>query len=122
MRAKIEIAGLSLFAHHGVTEAEQRNGQRFVLDIALEADVTAAARGDKLADTVDYAEVTAVAQAAFLERRFNLLEAVAAHVASSILAQFSKVALARVTVKKPAAPVPAVIDFVAVTVERKRDG
>jgi dihydroneopterin aldolase len=122
MRATIEIAGLSLFAHHGATEAEQRTGQRFLLDLKLEIDADAAVRGDKLAETVDYAEVTAVAQAAFLERRFNLIEAVAGHVAAAVLAHFPKVARVRVKVTKPSAPVPAVIEHVAATVEKRRDG
>jgi dihydroneopterin aldolase len=119
MEATIEIAGLSVFAHHGATEAEQRTGQRFSLDIRIEADV-AGARSDKLAETVDYSDVVAVAQAAFLERRFNLIEAAAAHVAGMIVARFSQVARVRVTVRKPSAPVPAVVDFVSATVERKR--
>jgi dihydroneopterin aldolase len=119
MEVNIEISGLSLFAHHGATEAEQRTGQRFLLDIWLEAEVPGA-RSDKLEETVDYSEVTAVVQAAFLERRFNLIEAAAAHVASTILARFPQVGMVRVTVKKPAAPVPAVIDHVSATVERQR--
>jgi dihydroneopterin aldolase len=121
MQTTIEIAGLSLFAHHGVTEAEQRTGQRFVIDIVIEADV-AGVRTDKLAGTVDYSEIIAVTQAAFLERRFNLIEAAAAHLAGSILAHFAAVTRARVTVKKPSAPVPAVVEHVAATVERRRDG
>jgi len=32
------------------------------------------------------------------------------------------VKLVRITVRKPSAPVPAAIDYVAATVERKRDG
>jgi dihydroneopterin aldolase len=119
MEINIEIAGLAVFAHHGATEAEQRNGQRFLLDIWLEAEVPGA-RSDKLDETVDYAEVTAVAQAAFLERRFNLIEAAAAHVAGTILARFRQVGMVRVTVKKPSAPVPAVIDHVSASVERQR--
>jgi dihydroneopterin aldolase len=121
MRETIQIAGLSVFAYHGATEAEQRNGQRFSLDIAFDADVSAAAHSDKLSETVDYAEVTAVAQAAFLERRFNLIEAAAAHVASALLAHSPRIERVRVTVKKPSAPVPAVVDYVAVTVERRRN-
>ena len=122
MRATIEIAGLSLFAHHGVTEAEKLNGQRFIIDLSFEADIAEAAKSDKLAAAVDYAEVIAVAQAAFLDKRFDLIEAAAAHVAAAVLAHFPKIALVRVTVKKPSAPVPAVIDNVAATIERRRDG
>jgi dihydroneopterin aldolase len=121
MKATIEIAGLSLFAHHGATEAEQQLGQRFLLDISLDVDVAEAARSDRLDKTVDYAEVTAVAQAAFLERRFNLIEAAAAHVAAALLAHSPRIEHVRVTVKKPSAPVPAVIDHVAATIDRRRN-
>ena len=122
MKGEIEVTGLVLFARHGVNEAEEKLGQRFFLDLVLELDVAECVRSDKLADTVDYGEVVAVAEAAFRARRFYLIEAVAAHVASSILAHFQRATSVRVTVRKPSAPVPAVIDHVAATVTRRRDG
>ena len=33
---RIEIIGLSLYTHHGVSEAEREVGQRHVLDITLD--------------------------------------------------------------------------------------
>lgn len=122
MKGMIDIAGLVLFAKHGVQDEEARLGQRFVIDIALEVEITDAVKKDRLDSTVDYGEVVAVTEAAFRAKRFYLIEAAAAHVAGTLLAHFSLVKLARVTVRKPSAPVPAVIDFVAATVERKRDG
>lgn len=124
MKGTVEIAGLVLFERHGVHESERKHGQRFILDIVLDLDVAAAVKSDQLADTVDYGEVVAVAEAAFRDRHFYLIEASAAHVAGAILAHFPRVTSVRVTVKKPSAPVPAVIDHVAatVTVARKRDG
>jgi dihydroneopterin aldolase len=122
MKGEIEIAGLVLFARHGVNEAEKKLGQRFILDLLLELDVAESARSDQLADTIDYGEVVAIAEAAFRARRFYLIEAVAAHVAAAILAHFPRATSVRVTVRKPSAPVPAVIDHVAATVTRKRDG
>lgn len=124
MRGRIDIAGLVLFARHGVNEAEQQLGQRFILDIELAVDLGTAAKSDRLTDTVDYGEVVAVAEAAFRDKQFYLIEASAAHVAEAILAHFPRVDSAQVTVKKPSAPVPAVIDHVAATVTaaRKRDG
>jgi len=122
MKGIIDIAGLVLFAKHGVQDEEARLGQRFVIDIALEVEINDAVKKDRLDSTVDYGEVVAVTEAAFRAKRFYLIEAAAAHVASTLLAHFSLVKLARVTVRKPSAPVPAVIDFVAATVERKRDG
>jgi len=122
MRGMIDIKGLVLFAKHGVREEEATLGQRFVLDIMLEVDVNDAVRSDRLDSTVDYGEAVAVAEAAFRAKRFYLIEAAAAHVAGVLLAHFSKVKLVRITVRKPSAPVPAAIDYVAATVERKRDG
>lgn len=122
MKGVIDIAGLVIFAKHGVLEEEARMGQRFILDIRLEADVTEAVKHDRLADTVDYGEVIAVTESVFHDKRFYLIEAAAAHVASGILAHFPAVKSARVTVKKPSAPISAVFDYVATTVEKKRDG
>jgi len=123
MRGRIDIAGLVLFARHGLNEAEQQLGQRFILDIELDLDLGAAAKSDRITDTVDYGEVVAIAEAAFRDKHFYLIEASAAHVAEAILAHFPRANTAKVTVKKPSAPVPAVIDHVAATVTatRKRD-
>lgn len=124
MQGKIEITGLVLFARHGVHESERQHGQRFILDIVLDLDFAPAAKSDRLADTVDYGEVAAVAEAAFRDRHFYLIEASAAHVAGVVLAHFPRATSVRVTVRKPSAPVPAAIDHVAATVSvaRKRDG
>jgi dihydroneopterin aldolase len=123
MQGKVEVAGLVLFARHGVHESERQHGQRFILDLVLDLDFAAAAKSDRLADTVDYGEVVAVAEAAFRDRHFYLIEASAAHVAGAVLAHFPRATSVRVTVRKPSAPVPAAIDHVAatVTVARKRD-
>lgn len=121
MNGVIEIVGLVIFAKHGVGEEEARLGQRFILDIRLDVDVTEAVKHDRLADTVDYGEVVAVTESIFRGKRFYLIEAAAAHVAAGILAHFPAVKNARVTVKKPSAPIAAVFDYVATTVEKKRD-
>ncbi|MBX3522366.1 MAG: dihydroneopterin aldolase [Xanthobacteraceae bacterium] len=121
MNGVIEIVGLVIFAKHGVGEEEARLGQRFILDIRLDVDVTEAVKHDRLADTVDYGEVVAVTESVFRGKRFYLIEAAAAHVAAGILAHFPAVKNARVTVKKPSAPIAAVFDYVATTVEKKRD-
>lgn len=121
MKGIIDIAGLVLFARHGVGAEETRLGQRFILDITLETDVGEAVKHDRLADTVDYGEVVAVASSVFRGKNFYLIEAAAAHVAAGILAHFPAVKNVRLTVKKPEAPIDAEFDYVATTVERKRD-
>lgn len=122
MQGEIEVAGLVIFGRHGVNKAEEELGQRFILDLILKYDMREAAKSDRISDSVDYGEVVAVAEAAFRDKRFYLIEAVASHIAGAILAHFTKVESAKVTVRKPSAPVPAAIDYVSATVTRKRDG
>src|SRR5438445_10733169 len=53
----IEITGLSLYTHHGVSEAEREVGQRLVIDLRLDGGHADATVTDAIEDTVDYAEV-----------------------------------------------------------------
>ena len=55
-------------------------------------------------------------------RRFRIIEALAETIAAEVLAAFPQVDRVRVTVEKPEAPVPVVMDHFAVEIERRRHG
>jgi dihydroneopterin aldolase len=55
-------------------------------------------------------------------RRFHIIEGLAEAIAGEILARFPAVVEVAVRVDKPSAPVPAIIDGVAVEIRRRRDG
>jgi 7,8-dihydroneopterin aldolase/epimerase/oxygenase len=76
------VRGLALHAYHGVMQHEAKVGQTFKLDIELDIDLAAAARTDKLADTVGYDQVVDGASEAFRARRYRLIEAAAGAVAA----------------------------------------
>jgi dihydroneopterin aldolase len=118
----IFVTGLAIHAYHGVMPHEGKVGQTFKLDLALSIDLADASRSDKLASTVSYDKVVAVATQAFTARRFRLVEAAAGAVADALLGQFAHVAGVRVTVHKPHAPIAATFDDVGVAIERKRHG
>ncbi|HEY7247491.1 MAG TPA: dihydroneopterin aldolase [Xanthobacteraceae bacterium] len=120
MSGRVFVAGLALHAYHGVMQHEAKVGQTFKLDLALELDLTEASRSDKLAHTVDYDQVVAVASRTFCARRYRLLEAAAGAVAEAVLDQFPKVAGVEVTVHKPHAPIAATFADVGVSVRRAR--
>ena len=122
MSDRILIEGLALHAYHGVMPHEAKVGQTFVLDLDLAIDLTAAARSDKVADTVSYDQVVATATDVFCAQRFRLIEAAAGKVANGILAKFSRVQAVTVTIHKPHAPIPATFRDVSVTLVRKRNG
>ena len=122
MTDSVFVTGLSLHAYHGVMQHEAKVGQTFKLDLKLDIDLAAAARSDKLADTVGYDQVVDLASRAFCARRYRLVEAAAGAVADAILERFRRVAAVRVTVHKPHAPIAASFDDAGVTIARSRHG
>jgi dihydroneopterin aldolase len=120
MTDAVFISGLALHAYHGVMLHEAKVGQTFTLDLKLDIDLTEASRSDRLAHTVGYDEVVAIASRAFCARRYRLVEAAAGAVAEAVLDRFPAIASVRVTVHKPHAPIAATFADVGVSIARTR--
>ena len=118
---RITIAGIQAFGHHGVLDHEREHGQRFLVDLHLDVDLSLAAVSDRLDDTIDYGELTGAVAELVAGEPVALIEALAGRIADRAL-EDPRVAAVEVTVHKPAAPVPAVAQDVAVTLQRRRDG
>jgi dihydroneopterin aldolase len=108
----IELHGLELFGYHGVLEEERRDGQTFWYDVELEVGEWGA--NDRIEDAVDYRLVVDAVREVN-ERRFELLEALAATVAETLIDRF---ALARVKVRVRKRPAGLPLEYSAVTAER----
>lgn len=119
MTVTVELEGLELHAHHGVTDEERREGQRFLFDLRLDVSDDAAAASDRIEDAVDYREVVAVVQDVSDGQRFDLLEALAASVVDALLARFP-VHRVRVRVRKPDVRLDVPVAWSAASVERAR--
>jgi len=120
MTDNIFIKGLSQHAYHGVMAHEAKVGQCFGIDLELEIDLSAAARSDKVVDTVSYDKVVECASKAFSTQRLRLIEAAAGRVADAVLTAFPRVNAITVTIHKPHAPIAATFSDVGVTLVRKR--
>jgi dihydroneopterin aldolase len=117
----VEITGLSLYTHHGVSEAEREVGQRLVLDLRLDVGETDATVTDSVEDTVDYAEVCQLVALIAQQRSHNTLERLCSTIANRLLADYE---LEGVWVKatKPEPPIPLSVDEVSVEVWREGEG
>ncbi len=115
----IHIVGLEVFARHGVLPHEREHGQRFVVDVTLDVDLRAAAGSDDLADTIDYGALSAAIHDLVAGAPAALLETVAGRVADRCL-EDPRVLHVEVTLRKPSAPVPVLVEEVAVTLRRPR--
>jgi 7,8-dihydroneopterin aldolase/epimerase/oxygenase len=117
----VEIAGLSLYTHHGVSEAEREVGQRLVLDLRLDIGETDATVTDSIEDTVDYAEVCQLVALVAQQRSHRTLERLCSTIADRLLADYD---LEGVWVKasKPEPPIALSVEEVSVEVWREADG
>jgi len=116
---QIALTGLSVRGNHGVFDFERRDGQDFVVDVALEVDSRVAAASDDIADTVHYGELAEALAVVIAGEPVNLLETLAERLAQVCLAD-RRVAAATVTVHKPQAPIPLSFADVSVTIRRAR--
>ena len=84
----IEISGLSLYTHHGVSEAEREIGQRLLLDLRLDVGETDATVTDRVEDTIDYAEVCQLVALVAQQRSYKTLERLCSAIADRLLSDF----------------------------------
>jgi 7,8-dihydroneopterin aldolase/epimerase/oxygenase len=114
----IEINGLSLYTHHGVTEAEREIGQRLLVDLTLEVGEVDATVTDMVEDTVDYGAVCNTVALVAQQRSYKTLERLATAIADRLLDQY---AIEAVSVKcaKPEPPIALPVEEVSVTVWRE---
>lgn len=96
------LEGLQFYAYHGVNPEERAQGQRFLVDVALTADLRAAGRADDLARTINYSAVYKRVRAIVEGPPRQLIEAVAEEIAGALLAEFPADTVT-VTVRKPEA-------------------
>lgn len=120
-RDRIVVERIAVFAHHGVLPAEQTTGQRFYVSLDCELDLREAGRSDDLARSVNYAELAGRAADIAGSQRFSLIEALADSIARDALATFPLIEAITVRIDKPSAPIPALLDGVAVIVRRERE-
>ena len=114
----VEIVGLSLFTHHGVTEAERETGQRLVIDVRFDVGEPDALITDRVEDTVDYGEVCQVIALLAQQRSYRTLERLCGVIADRLASQFGAQSVS-VKASKPEPPIPLPVDEVSVEVWRE---
>ena len=115
---KINIKGLSVYAHHGVFDFEKAYGQEFLIDAEVSIQPTSS---DDIASTLSYAELADALVADAKQNPVDLLETLAQRLlALTFQLGGSSVSKAKITVHKPYAPLNHKFDDVSITVKGKR--
>jgi dihydroneopterin aldolase len=116
---EVEVRGLSIYTHHGVSEAERELGQRLEIDVSFDVPDCDAVLTDRVEDTIDYGDVADIVALAATERSYRTLERLC-HVIGERLMERYGCESVRVRAAKPEPPLPLAIEEVAVEVVQSR--
>jgi dihydroneopterin aldolase len=114
----IEISGLSLYTHMGVSEAEREVGQRLLIDLRIDVGESDATITDRIEDTVDYAEVCELVALVAQQRSYKTLERFCSAVVERVIERYDINAV-WVKASKPEPPIPLPVSEVSVEVWRE---
>jgi dihydroneopterin aldolase len=116
----VEVTGLSLFTHHGVSEEERKVGQRLVIDLRFDVGDVDATVTDRIEDTVDYAAVCETVSLIAQQRSYRTLERLCSAIADRLLADYDAESV-WVKAAKPEPPLPLPVDEVSVEIWRQAE-
>jgi len=116
---EVAVRGLSVYTHHGVTDAEREIGQRLVIDVTFDVPSCDATVTDRVEDTIDYGEVANIVAMAATERSYRTLERLGHVIGERLLDRFGSDTV-RVRTAKPEPPLALAIDEVTVEVVQER--
>lgn len=118
---EISVNRIKVYAYHGCHPQERVVGGDFYVSIVAQVDVEASAwKDDQLEGTVDYSRFVSITKREMAVPS-NLLEHVAARIASAVLEECHSVMKVSVTIEKENPPLGVVCEGVSVKIEQIRD-
>lgn len=117
---KVLLTGVTFYGYHGSNAAERERGQRFVVDVEIETDLSRPGATDNLNDTINYSAVCKTIGTIMEGESRNLIERVSHEVAEKILCDFPASAV-RIRITKPHPPIKGrTVGTAAVEIYRQR--
>ncbi len=114
----IHIEGMEFFAYHGLLDEEQKIGNRFIVELKIEADFTHAAASDDIKGTVNYQEVHELVKKEMAVPS-RLIEHVAQRIQTAVFKNINGIKGLEVKVIKIRPPVNGIMEKVSVTIEHR---
>lgn len=116
----ISLVGIEERGRHGMLDHERQDGQLFLVDADIYLDLHDAGASDRIEDTVDYSQISALISRIITGPPCDLLEKVAAQIAEETL-ELENVQAVRICLHKPEAPLGLEKQDVKLTIWRGLD-
>ena len=119
--AELTVNRIKVYAYHGVSPQERTVGADFYVTVSALVEVEASAwQDDRLEGTADYSRFVSIARREMAVAS-NLLEHVAARIASTVLQECPSVMKVSVTIEKENPPFGVLCQGVSVKIEQIRN-
>lgn len=117
MKVVIELENMEFRAFHGCYELEKRIGNRFRVDVAVEAEIGDAAQRDSIEGTVNYLTVFELVRREMAVTS-DTIENVAVRIADAVKDRFPQAVRVTAKVSKIAPPLGGKVERASVTLTR----
>lgn len=117
---KIKIDNLKIFAHHGVFDFEQEQGQNFYVNAVFFLPLQRSGLTDDLEQSVSYAEIATFTKEFLTENTYQLIETAAEQLTIALFEKFPKIQKIQMEICKPEAPLEEEFESVSVEIIRER--
>jgi len=117
---KIIIEAMEFYAFHGHYQEEQIVGNRFLVDLEMEADLSSPAKSDKLDDAVNYQQAYQIIKSEMRRTKSNLLENIGKRILDALYADMEGIEKATIRIRKLNPPMGGPIKSVGITMSRKQ--
>ena len=113
----IQIENMEFYAFHGHFKEERIVGNKFLVDLTIETDMTKPSESDNLKDAVNYQRVYEIIKSQ-METKSYLLEHIAGRILDAIYAEMEGIEKITVKVSKMNPPMGGKIGSVSVVIEQ----
>ena len=113
----IQIENMEFYSFHGHFREERIVGNKFLVDLTIETEMTIPAKSDNLKDALNYQKVYDIVKSQ-MEMKSHLLEHIAGRILDSIYAEMEGIQKATVKVSKMNPPMGGKIGSVSVVITR----
>ncbi len=116
---KIIIEEMEFYAFHGHYQEEQIVGNRFLLDLEMEADLAVPANSDNLKDAVNYQLAYKIIKHEMRRTKSKLLENIGKRILDALFTEMEGLEKATIRIRKLNPPMGGPIKSVGIKMSRK---
>jgi len=120
LMGKIIIEEMEFYAFHGHYQEEQIVGNRFLVDLEMEADLSEPADSDNLNDAVNYQQAYQIIKNEMRRTKSNLLENIGKRILDALYAEMDGIKEATIRIRKLNPPMGGPIKSVGIKMSRKQ--